>query len=172
MTAVRASINDVEGLNMAPDSAMTDKEVCLELYKAYLEDLGRIGGRHETLRQFYLSVISALFVFLALAGGTDALLGKVRGSVLIVVGLVGAMVCVSWLLHMWSFARLFKIKKKTLGELESAFQFSVTPFSRELQLDVDPKFRRPRLTSVDRLMASIFIVLFVALMFFTYGVNP
>jgi hypothetical protein len=40
----------------------------VEMYKAYLEDLGRIGGRHENARKFYVSVISALFVFLSMAG--------------------------------------------------------------------------------------------------------
>lgn len=49
------------------------EQATLEIYKAYLDDLGRIGSRQEILRQFYLSVISALFVFLSLAGGTGVL---------------------------------------------------------------------------------------------------
>jgi hypothetical protein len=47
---------------------LDDRETLLELFKTYLDDLGRIGSRHENVRTFYVSVISALFVFLAMAG--------------------------------------------------------------------------------------------------------
>jgi hypothetical protein len=39
----------------------------IEQYKAYLADVGNIGTRHENTRRFYLSIVSALFVFLSLA---------------------------------------------------------------------------------------------------------
>jgi len=42
----------------------------LELYKAYIGDLGNIGGRYATANGFYLSVVTALIAVLAL-GETD-----------------------------------------------------------------------------------------------------
>ncbi len=33
----------------------------IEQYKAYLQDLGNIGARHENSRRYYLSVVPALF---------------------------------------------------------------------------------------------------------------
>jgi hypothetical protein len=139
--------------------------VPLEAYTAYLDDLGRLGGRHETLRQFYLSVVSALFVFLALAGGTDSLLQNVRGFVVFIGGGVGVLVCIAWILHMGSFGNLFEAKTATLVEMEKALEWSVKPF--EYEGNHSAAKRRRRLTNIDRFVASIFIVLFSALTLFT-----
>ena len=138
-----------------------EQSVLLELFKSYLEDLGRIGGRHETLRQFYVSVISALFVFLAMAG-KEGLFQAVRGGVLVIVALVGIIVCVAWILHMSSFADLFSAKTATLCKLEEKLPFQL--FSTEKQ-ELKEK-GRIRLTTVDRIIAAAFILLFIALLFF------
>ena len=83
----------------------------VEMYKAYLEDLGRIGGRHENARKFYISVISALFVFLSMAG-TGGLFANVQGWVFGVVGIVGILICLAWFDHMTSFGKLISLNWK------------------------------------------------------------
>jgi hypothetical protein len=145
---------------MAQSNASSDKQtVLLGLFQAYLEDMGRIGARHETLRQFYVSVISALFVFLAMAG-KDGPFQAVRGAVLVMVALVGVAICVSWLLHMRSFRRLFDAKRATLCRIEAELPFH--PFSTEAA----EQRERPRihLTTVDQVVAVGFILLFGALL--------
>ncbi len=56
------------------EAAIALKEMHLsdmtEQYKAYLQDLGNIDARHETARGFYITVLSALLSFLALAART------------------------------------------------------------------------------------------------------
>src|SRR5688500_11580516 len=86
-------------------------DLTLNLHGSYLQDLGRIGGSHETSRQFYVSVISALFVFLSMTGSTGALV-TIGERVQQLVGAFGVVVCVLWFLHMRSFARLYDAKRK------------------------------------------------------------
>lgn len=139
-------------------SVTDEQKMVLDLYRMYLDDLGRIGARHETLRTFYLSVISALFVFLSLAGPTGALL-TIQAGVRGLAGGVGALISLSWLLHMWSFAGLYKAKRHTLTEAEKHLPFK--PFTVE-KAELD-NMARPRLTTVDRIVAIIFGMLFIVL---------
>jgi hypothetical protein len=170
-------------------SAMTDREIVLELYKAGLEDLGRIGARHETLRTFYLSVVSALFVLLSAAGPTGALLHMLP-AVQLLVGGVGVLISVSWFRHMGSFGALFKAKLDALEMAEKLLPFQPvaterwllgggTPAELEEAKKLPPEAaaakppateRRPLgryvpLTQTDRLVAVVFMVLFAALAF-------
>lgn len=135
-----------------------DKDTIVSLYKAYLDDLGRIGSRHETLRQFYISVISALFVFLSLAG-EKGLLVNMQKSVQIMVGLVGIIICVLWFLHMRSFADIYKAKKVTLCKIEE--ELPAKPFSHEGSIEG----KRTRITDVDKGVALAFVALFAALIY-------
>lgn len=137
----------------------TEAEIRLGVYQAYLEDLGRLGGRHETLRQFYLSVISALAAFLALAG-KDGIFQGVR-EVATVVGLVGVLICLAWCLDMGRFADLFRAKAGTLRQMESGLPSA--PFVLEDQALAGMRY--PRLTRVDQGVALAFIVLFAALVY-------
>ena len=153
-------------MSQSRESEPTEKEqeILLGLFKAYLEDLGRIGSRHEALRQFYISVISALFVFLAMTG-EKGLFQAVRGGVLVLVAIVGITVSIAWFLHMWSFGTLYVAKKATLSQMEATLPFK--PFSTETTELA--KGRRLRLTIVDRIVAVAFIALFLTLAFFKAG---
>ena len=140
--------------------ALTTEEMALELYKAYLDDLGRMGGRHEVARAFYLSVISALFVFLSLSGTTGPLVA-VSAGVQIVVCLVGILISLVWFLHMCSFGTLFRAKKHMLVQAETEAKFPIKPFTEEAVFLQSNK--RLRLTVIDRLVSVAFAVLFAAL---------
>lgn len=132
-----------------------------DIYKAYLEDLGRIGGRHEELRKFYLSVISALFVYVSLAG-KDGLLVNQKQGVLVIVGLVGVAVCVLWALHMQSFKVLFAAKIQTLHKFEE--KLGVELFKEE-SAKLKEKHYWP-LTAIDQFVAGALAILFFALLYF------
>jgi hypothetical protein len=77
----------------------------IEQYKAYLQDVGNIGVRHGNSRKFYLAVVSALFVFISMAGA-DGLFANVRGPVLILASAVGILLRIVWVMHMQSFAAI------------------------------------------------------------------
>jgi hypothetical protein len=153
-------------------------DVQIQIYKAYLQDLGRIGGRHENTRKFYISVISALFVFLSMAG-KDGIFVNVQGGVLVVVGIVGILVCVAWFEHMRSFETLFAAMLRTLRSLES--DLPSKPFTilheslkvgeqkgegGEPKSDQEIKWRYTPLTIVDRIVPAASVVLFIGLLVF------
>ena len=137
-----------------------EQQTLLSLFQTYLEDMGRVGARHEALRTFYVSVISALSAFLAMAG-KDGVFQAVRDTASVVVGLVGITLCVAWMLHMSSMAKLFTAKRETLRTIEQRLPFQLfATEERHLQ-----NVQRIRLTTIDRLVAIAFVVLFAALLF-------
>jgi len=120
-----------------------------------VEDLGRIGSRHETVRAFYITLLTTLFTFLALAG-KDGLLQDLRAAVQALVGLVGVAVCVAWALHMRAFHDIYQQKFKALRSIEA--NLPIKPFSQE-----NAAALKVHITAVDQVLAVVVGVLFVAL---------
>lgn len=114
--------------NDLSDFAMSAERV--KVYIAYLDDLGRIGSRHETQRAYYVSLITALSAFLAVAG-EDGLLLEVKDAVMVIVGSVGTLVCVAWGLQMGTFRAVYRAKLKTLRDLEALLDPEFHPFTLE-----------------------------------------
>lgn len=133
----------------------------LEQYKAYLQDVGNIGARHETSRNFYLSVVSALFVFLAMAG-KDGVFQGVQGTVLVLVALFGIAMCGVWILHMLSFGAIYRAKFGVLRAIEEQHKlFHI--FDEEWKLlSADRRYKA--LTALDSVMPVLFAVLFFVLL--------
>ena len=142
-------------------------QVSIQIYQAYLDDIGRIGGRHENARTFYVSVMSALFVFLSMAG-KDGIFVNVQGPVLKVVAVVGILICLAWFEHMRAFGVLFGAKLKTVHKLEEALKQNqpLTPFTDEATILQDrkkTKWAYSPITLVDRFTPLGFLALFVLL---------
>ncbi len=142
-------------------------QISIQIYQAYLDDIGRIGGRHENARTFYVSVMSALFVFLSMAG-KDGIFVNVQGPVLRVVAVVGILICLAWFEHMRAFGALFGAKLKTVHKLEEALKQNqpLTPFTDEATILQDrkkTKWAYSPITLVDRFTPLGFLALFVLL---------
>ena len=136
------------------------------LYKDYLEDLGRIGARHETARAFYQSLLTAVWAFVALAGEGGIFL-SIKGGVLLLAGIVGLMTCAAWFRQMRSFNVLFRAKKATLRDLEADLLLS--PFSAEEKKLTQAKSGHYVSGSmIDALVAVGFALLFVGVLFFKF----
>jgi hypothetical protein len=125
------------------------------VYKSYLDDLGRLGGRHETLRAFYLSIVSALVTILGLTGSTGPFADAQKETQLAVAA-VGFLLALLWSAHMRSFSVYFDAKRTVLGELEEGW--SLTPFSKEVAKTSAKRFYR--VTYVDQFVAVAFMLLF------------
>jgi hypothetical protein len=149
-------------------SEAADQSSRIAIYAAYVEDLGRIGSRHESARKYYVSVISALFVFLSMAGA-DGPFANVRGSVMIVVAFVGMIVCLAWFEHMRSFGMIYAAKFHTLRQLEgSGDEGPFTVETRYMSSSPAPAVARWRytpLTFVDGIVPVAGILLFIVLPF-------
>ncbi len=133
----------------------------LEQYKAYVQDLGNIGIRHENSRRFYLSVVSALFVFVSMAG-PDGLFAVVKGPILALVGGVGVVLCLLWIVHMQAFSAIFKAKFEVLRKMEMQFGFFHV-FDEEYEL-LKKDARYHLLTVLDAFVALLFACLFIAVL--------
>ena len=143
----------------------------LEQYKAYLEDIGRIGERYESSKNFYITVISALFTFLALAGKEGGIFTLDKPFLWLVAGF-GVGLCTIWIAHTHSVTVLFRFKFKILAEIEQEAKLHPAieheslwlskPCSRPADLQ-DLKFTP--VTPINIRVAVLFIILFIALPF-------
>lgn len=134
-------------------------DVKMKLYALYLKDLQSIGSRHEHVRKYYLTLISAIFTILSL-GGTSLAFGVTPGLVRLV-SIFGASLCVLWLLNMKSFNTLFEAKFNVLEEME--IQLPCQPFTRERIEKKKPGINHHSMLKFDMGIAAIFAVLFLVL---------
>ena len=141
----------------------TPCEECIEQYKSYLQDVGNIGTRHENSRRFYLSVVSALFVFLSMAG-KDGVLKVVDGPVRTLVGLVGIVLCAVWVMHMKSYGAIYRAKFNVLRAMETKCNFFPVFAEEWKYLKDNPRFKL--LTLIDSVIPRLFAALFIALLYF------
>ncbi len=140
---------------MADESQTENHKI--EQYKAYMQDVANIGTRHETARGFYLSVLSALLAFVALAG-TDGPLSGIGPRLFIVISLGAIAICILWFLNTLSFAALYGAKLSQLQKMEEGLPFkNFTDEYKTLKKD----WRYTRLTTVECFVASTFIILFI-----------
>ncbi len=137
------------------------QNVTLEQYKAYFQDVGNIGSRHENCRRFYLSIVSVLFVFLSMTG-EDGPFMNVKFAIQEVVGVFGLLLCIVWIMHMQSFAAIFRAKFKVLREIEGEKGLFDVSGREWKHLTSDPRYRC--LTLIDSVIPIVFASLFALLM--------
>ena len=133
----------------------------LAQYKSYLEDMRSIGTRHENTRKYYVTVVSALFVFLSMAG-PEGVFHSVQGNIATLVGGSGILLCASWIIHMQAFGAIYAAKFGVLREMEldpRLFEIFKLEF---VLLKADRRY--VFLTLLDTLVPAIFGGLFAALM--------
>ena len=134
----------------------------IEQYKSYLQDVGNIGTRHENSRRFYLSVVSALFVFLSMAGA-DGPFHAVKGAVLKLVGVAGIILCLVWRMHMQSFGAIYLAKFDVLRAMEEKYNLFHVFDEEWKHLKANPRFKL--LTLIDSVTPVLFVLLFMALLY-------
>ena len=143
-------------------SGSTPSSAYIEQYKSYLQDVGNIGSRHENSRRFYLSVVSALFVFLSMAG-KDGAFQVVRGAVLMLVGVAGILLCGVWIMHMLSFGAIYRAKFDVLRAIEEKHNLFHVFDEEWKRLKANPRFKL--LTLIDSVTPILFALLFIAILY-------
>jgi hypothetical protein len=96
----------------------------IDLYKAYIGDLGNIGSRYATSNGFYLSVITALVGVLALSEGKKPL-ADMRAELVVGISLVAVVVCWIWHSTIEFYGKLFRAKFQVLGDMELKLDYRV-----------------------------------------------
>ncbi len=148
---------------------MTDstQNEMLEIYKLHAELADRVSQRREGANRLYVSLLVGLMVFSA------ALLRYGAGDaptriVLCAVGIVGALLSISWFVVIRSYRQLNTGKFKILTELEKKLAYPF--FTHEWDLLAEGRDRRRywRLTVVETSLPYIFFTLFLGVVVLSF----
>lgn len=98
-------------------------EHLVEEYKLYVQMADNVSSRRAQANAFFISVLSALLVFLSLAGEW-----KLSGDILnipayIATAILGLLLCAVWLLNIQSYRQLNSGKFKVIHEIEQRLPF-------------------------------------------------
>lgn len=128
----------------------------LDIYKAYLADVGNIGSRHADTNKFYVSLLSAILVVMGLTGKD----GPFKDYALLqqAVAFLAISVSVLWFVNIATYARLYRAKFGVLRSMEE--QLPVRPFSDELRA----LGTYVHLTLIERLVAVVVTIPFIVLL--------
>lgn len=139
----------------------------LEIYKLQAELADRVSQRREGANRLYVSLLVGLMVFLGAvlrfgAGDFPA------GMVLLVAGVMGSLLAVSWFVVIRSYRQLNSGKFKALHELEEKLAYPF--FKREWELLAEGKERSRywKLTNVEVGLPCIFFLLFFGLAIYSF----
>ena len=148
---------------------MTDpgRTELLEIYKLHAELADRASQRREGANRLYVSLLVGLMVFLGAvlrfgAGGVPV------GMILLVAGVMGSLLSVSWFVVIRSYRQLNSGKFKALHELEEKLAYPF--FKREWELLAQGKeiSRYWKLTNVEVGLPCIFFLLFFGLAVYSF----
>lgn len=128
----------------------------LDIYKAYLTDVGNIGSRHAETNKFYVSLLSAILVVMGLTGKD----GPFKGYALLqeAVAFLAISISVLWFVNISTYARLYKAKFDVLRSIEATLP--ARPFTDEIA----SLGKYVHLTLVERLVAVVITLPFIVLL--------
>lgn len=137
---------------------MNQGTVLLEIYKLHVELADRIGQRRQTTNQFYLSLVTALFVIFSFLFNKDvsAYVSAYRGG--IIISVVGILICFIWLGHIHAFKQLSAEKHSVLLKLEAQLPFAFYQLEWD-QLTSKRKYLRQ--TRIEKWTPVLMLVIFV-----------
>jgi len=159
----RVSLNMPEEPDISVKQSQIPEERIVEQYKLYVADLGNIGTRYTTSNGFYVSIISAFLVLLALTDSGKNLeqLG-IFGRCLILIFVF--ILCILWRNTINFYHHLFRIKFDVLREMEE-IHFPYSCYKREEYFFLQSPVLK-RLTNneakIPLCLGILFIILFLA----------
>src|SRR5262249_34926165 len=129
LSGVNSELWMLEYFAMSEEQSHIHEERIVEQYKSYVADLGNIGTRYTTSNGFYVSIISAFLVLLALTDSGKNLeqLGVFARVVILIFACI---LCYLWLNTIKFYHNLFRIKFDVLREIEESF-FPYSCYKRE-----------------------------------------
>lgn len=130
----------------------------LDQYKAYVADLGNIGSRQAQTNTWYVSILSALLVFLGLTSSAGAL-KDFDMAVRAAIALLAILICGLWKMHAQSFGVLYKAKFDVIREMEKMLPFAC--YTREWELLQQTKYSF--FTRIEGRIARALMIPFVLL---------
>lgn len=95
----------------------SNQQALTEQYKVYVNRSSDVSNRRLKTNRFYVSLLSAGIGVMGLLINSQQLT-DIQYIGLIVIGLVGIALCISWLLNIWSYKQLNKGKYAVIHEME------------------------------------------------------
>lgn len=144
-----------------------DRNQLLEIYKLHAELADRVSQRREGANRLHVSLLVALFALLA--GLLRFGFGEAPESLILgALGVLGALLSVSWYLIIRSYRQLNSEKFRVLHELEDqlVYQFFRKEWDPEAKGGKSNKYLR--LTQVEAVLPLIFGALFLALTVYAF----
>lgn len=139
-----------------------DRDQLIEIYRLHVELADRVSQRREGANRLHVSLLVALFAFLAALLRFD--LGNApENLVLGILGAVGVLVSLSWFLVIRSYRQLNSEKFRVLHDLEERLPYQFFKREWDPQAKGGKSNRYLRLTHVEAIMPLVFGAVFLSL---------
>ena len=144
----------------------SDQHHLLEIYKLHAELADRVSQRREGANRLYVSLLVGLIVLVAalLRFGIGETPG---GLVLLVIGLVGVLLAVSWILVIRSYRQLNTEKFRVLASLEERLKFPFFTLEWDPEAEGRKSNRYWQLTKAEVTLPAIFLALFIGVIVYS-----
>ena len=142
-------------------------EHLIEEYKLYVQMTDNISARRAQANAFFISVLSALLLFLSLSG-EGKLFDDIQNITFIAISLLSFLLCYIWHLNIQSYKQLNSAKFKVIHEIEQYLPYPC--FDKEWDFagrGKDKKKYRP-LTQVENYVPLIMAIPFLVILI--YGI--
>jgi hypothetical protein len=137
----------------------------MDLYKAYLSDLGSVGARYSTANSFYMTVVTALLGVLALIQANKPF-SDMRVEIVVTVAAFAVVICWIWRKTIDFYGDLFAAKFDVLREMEKQLPFQVFAAERQLLADRKAQWLLHNERRVPLYLAVFFVTLALLAVFF------
>ncbi len=149
---------------------MSDDEYRFGQYKLYVEMADKLSARRNNSNLFYSSLLSGLLVILSLVFRENLLINITNYIfILLGVGIMGTVLCLSWFLNIRSYRQLNFAKFEVIHEMEQDLPYEC--YKKEWDLinqEEDFKTRSYlRLTKIEQAVPIIFMILYSILIVFS-----
>lgn len=142
-------------------SGSSDNQL-LELYKLHAELADRVSQRRDSANRLFAGLLTGLVVFT----GALSRFGSEKVPIfviLLVIGLIGISLSAAWFVIIQSYKQLNSNKFRVLHDMEKKLPYAFFTDEWDPESEGKKSNRYWKLTTVERLLPSIFLVLFIGI---------
>lgn len=109
-----------------------NSQLLLDQYRIYVEHITNFANRRDSMNQFYLSIISAIFGVLMLLFQQNAIKTELEYSIFALMSIFGIILCFTWNQNIKAYRNLSKIKLELINKLEEKLPFQFFGQEKEI----------------------------------------
>lgn len=142
---------------------MSDKEILLEQYKAFVKTTDKVSSLRSTTNNFFIVINTALLAFFPVIFDKTSGIQE-EGVFIIIVGVVGLVLNAIWFLTIKTYKTLNSAKFKAIKEMED--QLPAQPFEREWERLKSRKWTKKylTLTGIEIFLPLVMVLPYIALL--------